>query len=343
MIRSGSGSIGQMVARYGLPMLAVLVVIAFSIALPHTFPTVLTARSILDDLAITAILALAEMIVVIIGEFDLSVGYLIGLLHILVLGYMLRTGMPWGLAVLCVLLLGAGIGLINGLLVHVAKIDSFIATLGTGTLAYAAANWYTQGEQVTGALPPAFKNVYTANLLGIPAPAYYVVVLATALWIVLEHTPTGRYLYALGGNRRAAELTGIPSRRYVIGAFVASGTIVAFAGVVLASRLQLGSVSTGPNYLLPVFVGAMLGSTTIKPGRPNTWGTVVAVALLSIGIAGFEQLGGGYYITPLFNGSTLIIGVGVAGFASRRIRRPRATATPDLTTDVERKGSVPVA
>ena len=342
MSRSASRSLGQIVSRYGLLMLAVLLASAFSIALPRTFPTILTARSILDDLAITAIVALAEMVVVVIGEFDLSVGYLIGLLHILVLGYMLRNGMPWGLAVVCVLLIGAGVGLANGLLVHVAKIDSFIATLGTGTLAYAAANWYTQGQQVTGPLPTAFTNIYTASLFGIPAPAYYVLVLALVLWILLDHTPTGRYLYALGGNRRAAELTGIPSRRYVIGAFMLSGTIVAFAGVILASRLRLGSVSTGPDYLLPVFVGAMLGSTTIKPGRPNAWGTVIAVALLSIGIAGFEQIGGGYFVTPLFNGSTLIVGVGVAGFASRRIRRPRSTAAPPVTTDVDQKPSVTI-
>jgi len=130
-------------------------------------------------------------------------------------------------------------------------------------------------------------------------------------------------MYALGANRRASELTGISSRRMVTGAFMVSGLIVGAAGVILASRLRVGSVSTGPDYLLPVFVGAILGSTTIKPGRPNAWGTVIAVLLLGIGIGGLQQLGAQFFVSPLFNGITLILGVGIAGYASRRTRKAK--------------------
>jgi len=318
-----STGFGDVLSRYGLLTLAILLVGAFSLALPDTFPTSLTARSILDNQSIVILLALAEMLVVIVGEFDLSVGYLAGLTHILVIGLVVKSDLPWELAVLVVLLIGGLVGLLNGVLVHVFKIDSFIATLGTGTLAYAASNWYTQGQQVSGPLADGFKSIHGSALLDVPVSAFYVVGLASALWLLLEYTAIGRYLYALGANRRAAELTGIPARRYVIGAFVASGVVVAAAGVLLASRLQIGTVSTGPDFLLPVFVGALLGSTTIKPGRANAWGTVVAVLLLGIGIAGLQQLGGDYFIVPLFNGSTLIIGVGLAGYAARRVRRVR--------------------
>ncbi|TXN28758.1 ABC transporter permease [Lacisediminihabitans profunda] len=306
-----------------LPILALVLIIVFSIALPRTFPTAATAQSILNSTAVIAILALAEMLVVIVGEFDLSVGYVVGLQTILLIGFITTDHIPWPLAVLLVLIIGALIGLVNGVLVYYAKIDSFIATLGTGTLAYAAANWYTQGAQLFGTLPQGFINIYGTRILGIPIAAIYVVVLAAILWFVLGYTPTGRYLYALGSNRRAAELTGISSKRVILGVFVAAGLIVAVAGVVLASSLRIGSVSTGPDYLLPVFVGAILGSTTIKPGRPNAWGTVVAVVLLGIGIAGLEQIGASYFVEPLFNGATLIIGVGLAGYASRRTRRVR--------------------
>ena len=327
----------DLLSRYGLLTLAVLLVAVFSVTLPATFPTALTARSILDNQSIVILLALAEMLVVIVGEFDLSVGYLTGLGHILVIGLIVRSGLPWELAVVLVLLIGGVVGLLNGVLVHVFRIDSFIATLGTGTLAYAVSNWYTQGQQVAGPLTDGFKSVYASAVAGVPVSALYVVGLAFVLWLVLEYTAVGRFLYALGANRRAAELTGIPSRRYVIGAFAASGVIVAAAGVLLASRLQIGTVSTGPDFLLPVFVGALLGSTTVKPGRANAWGTVIAVLLLGIGIAGLQQLGGDYFIVPLFNGSTLIIGVGLAGYAARRVQRTRNALRPTPTAESERE------
>ncbi|GGF10500.1 ABC transporter permease [Subtercola lobariae] len=318
----------DLLSRFLLPMIALALIVIFSIVLPRTFPTVTTMQAILNSTALIALLALAEMLVVIIGEYDLSVGYMAGLQSILTIGFIVKQGMPWPLVVVLILLIGIGVGILNGVLIYIFKIDSFIVTLGVGTIAFAVANWYTQGNQLFGTLPQGFINIYSAKLFGIPAPAFYVVGLAAICWFVLEYTPTGRYLYALGANRRAAELTGISSRKIVIGVFAVSGLIVAFAGIVLASQLRIGSVSTGPDFLLPVFVGAVLGSATIKPGRPNAWGTVVAVVLLGIGIAGLQQIGASYFVQPLFNGITLIVGVGVAGYASRRIRKSNKTSIP---------------
>jgi ribose transport system permease protein len=311
----------SMLAKYLLPVLALLLIVAFSLYLPDTFPTSVTVRSIIDAQAITALLALAEMLVVIAGEYDLSVGYSCGMINILVIGFIVKDHVPLPLTIILALVIGSGLGLINGLLVYVCKIDSFIATLGSGTVAYAVSNWYTQGNQVFGTLPTALTDIYTTRVFDVPIAAFMVVFVAGVLWFLLEYTPTGRRLYALGSNKRAAELTGISSRRYVIGVFVTSGAIVGATGILLASRLRIGEVSTGPDYLLPVFVGAILGSVTLKPGRPNAWGTVVAVLLLGIGIAGLQQMGASYYVTPLFDGLTLIVGVGAAGYANRRIRR----------------------
>ena len=142
--------------------------------------------------------------------------------------------------------------------------------------------------------------------------------IALLLWIVTEYLPIGRYLYAIGANPRAAELNGIPTRRYVIGAFVASGAITAFAGVVLAARLRIGQASVGLDFLLPALVGAFLGSTTIKPGRVNVWGTLVGVIILAVGISGIQQFGGAFWVEPLFNGVTLLIAIGFAGWTGRR-------------------------
>lgn len=199
-----------------------------------------------------------------------------------------------------------------------ARIDGFIATLGTGTVIYSLALWHTGGRQVIGLLPPEFTAIYTANLFGLPISAFYVLAIAIVLWVVSNYMPIGRYLYAIGANSRAAELNGIRTRRYVIGAFVASGLIGAIAGIVLAAKLRIGQASVGLEFLLPALVGAFLGSTTIKPGRVNVWGTMVGVAILAVGISGIQQMGGAFYVEPLFNGATLLIAIGIAGYTQRR-------------------------
>ena len=313
----------QIFGTYGLLIIAVLFAAFFSILLPRTFPTALTVRAILNDRAPIALLSLSALIVIAIGEFDLSLGYVVGLTHILAVGLQTRQELPWLLTVLIVLGIGMLIGLINGLLVHVAKISSFIATLGVGTTVYGLSQWYTEGRQIVGKLAPSFVDINGAAVLGIPAPTVYVILIAIVMWLVFEFLPIGRYMYALGSNARAAELVGIPRGTYTIGAFMASGLLTAFAGILIASRFQVGQANIGPEFLLPSFVGALLGATTVKPGRVNIWGTIIAVMLLAIGISGIQQLGGAFYVEPLFNGLTLIIAVGLAGYAVRRRMRAK--------------------
>lgn len=333
---------------YGLVILAVALALLFSLLLPQTFPTLLNVRSIISDKAIIAILSLGVMIPMVAGKIDLTVGYGIVLWHILAISLQTRFGFPWPVAVLTVLALGAGVGLINGILVEIAQIDAFIATLGTGTVLYAIAMWHSKGRQIVGVAPDAFYSLSGAYLFGLPITGYYVLALSVALWFVLEYLPIGRYFYAIGANPKAAELNGIPVRRYTILAFAASGLLTGFAGVLLASRLRIGQASVGLEYLLPALVGAFLGSTTIKPGRVNVWGTVIGVIILAIGIAGIQQFGASFFVEPLFNGATLLVAIGIAGYAQRRrgaepARAPATTAqsggAPGETAATSSKGS----
>jgi ribose transport system permease protein len=308
----------RLAPTYGLVILMLGLILLFSILLPNTFPTLLNLRSILSDKAIIALLALAAMIPMVAGRIDLTVGYGIVLWHILAISLQTLYGVPWPVAVAIVLVLGVITGALNGLLVEVARIDSFIATLGTGTVLYALALWHTGGRQMVGALPDAFYAINGTFVFGLPITAYYVLAITVALWIILEYTPTGRYLYAIGANQRAAELNGIPTRKFVIGAFVTSGALTALAGVLLASKLRIGQASVGLEFLLPALVGAFLGSTTIKPGRVNVWGTIVGVMILAVGISGIQQFGGSFWVEPMFNGTTLLIAIGIAGYAQRK-------------------------
>jgi ribose transport system permease protein len=303
---------------YGLPILMVLLIILFSVLLPDTFPTLLDLRSIIADKAIIAMLSLAAMIPMVSGKIDLTVGYGIVLWHILAISLQVNFGVPWPVAVLVVVALSAFVGLLNGILVEVARIDSFIATLGTGTVLYAIALWHTGGQQVVGMLPRGFLDLNATRIAGLPITGFYVLALAFVMWFVLEHLPIGRYLYAIGANPKSAALNGIPVQRYTIAAFIASGLLTGVAGVLLASKLRIGQASVGLEYLLPALVGAFLGSTTIKPGRVNVWGTMVGIAILAIGIAGIQQFGGSFWVEPMFNGVTLLIAIGIAGYAQRR-------------------------
>ncbi|MEM1362054.1 MAG: ABC transporter permease [Pseudomonadota bacterium] len=303
---------------YGLVILTLLLILLFSILLPNTFPTLLNLRAIISDKAIIALLSLGAMIPMAAGRIDLTVGYGIVLWHILAISLQTMLGLPWPVAVAIVLALGLLTGFLNGLLVEVAKIDSFIATLGTGTVLYALALWHTGGRQMVGVLPESFFAINGTFVLGLPITGFYVLAITIAMWLVLEYTPIGRYLYAIGGNQRAAQLNGIPTRKYVIGAFMSSGLITAFAGVLLASKLRIGQASVGLEFLLPALVGAFLGSTTIKPGRVNVWGTIVGVVILAVGISGIQQFGGSFWVEPMFNGVTLLVAIGIAGYAQRR-------------------------
>jgi ribose transport system permease protein len=303
---------------YGLLILTLSLVILFSVMLPDTFPTMLNVRAILSDKAIIALLSLAAMIPMAAGRIDLTVGYGIVLWHILAISLQTLYGFPWPITVLVVIFLGAFVGFLNGILVEVAKIDSFIATLGTGTVLYALALWHTGGRQVVGALPDGFYAISGTFVFGLPITAYYVFVITILIWLVLEYTPIGRYLYAIGANQKAAELNGIPTRKFVVGAFITSGVMTALAGVILASKLRIGQASVGLEYLLPALVGAFLGSTTIKPGRVNVWGTIIGVSILAVGISGIQQFGGSFWVEPMFNGATLLVAIGIAGYAQRR-------------------------
>ena len=325
---SRTQAIVRRLPTYGLPILTVILIITFSLLLPRTFPTWLNFRSILADKAIIALLSLAAMLPMMAGRIDLTIGYGIVLWHILAISLQVWAGVPWPLAIVIVLVCAGLVGLINGLLVEVAQIDSFIATLGTGTILYAVALWHTDGRQIIGQLSEGFLAVNGTSVFGLPITAFYVALIAVALWVITERLPLGRHVYAIGANERAAALNGLPVRRYVIGVFVAAGVLSGFAGVVLASKLRIGQASVGLEYLLPALVGAFLGSTTIRPGRVNVLGTVVGVVILAVGISGIQQLGGRFFVEPLFNGATLIVAIALAGYAQRRRAVAKKTVRP---------------
>jgi ribose transport system permease protein len=301
---------------WGLLIVLIGLIVLFTALKPDTFPTAFNIRSILNNKAISAMVALAAMIPIAANRFDLSVAFNLGLAQMLAIGLQ-GLGIPWPIVVVLLLALGAVVGYVNGILVTVVGIDSFIATLGTGTILLGINQWYSGGMQVLAPLPQSFLDL-SAVVYGVPLPAVYVLVISVAMWLVFEYLPIGRFIYVLGVSPRAAQLNGISERRYITGALVASGVLSSFAGIVLQSQLQVGQSTVGQEYLLPAFTAVLLGATAIKPGRVNVWGTIVAVLVLAVTVAGLNQLGAPYFVEALFNGATLVIAVGLAVTATRR-------------------------
>jgi ribose transport system permease protein len=320
-----ASSVSRAISVWGLMILLVALIMIFSALKPDTFPTYFNMRAIINNKSISALLALAVFLPMTANHFDLSVGFLLGISQVLVIGLQ-GQGFAWPEAAGLVLLLGGVVGLCNGMLVTVVGIDSFIATLGTGTLLYGFNEWYTGGQQVVAQLPQSFIDL-SGVIFGIPLPALYVLLLSMVLWLVFEFLPAGRHLYVLGANPRAAELNGISARRYVTVAFVAAGVTSAFAGIVLQSQLQVGQSSVGQEYLLPAFTAALLGATSIRPGRVNVWGTILAVAVLAVTVAGLNQLGAPFFVEPIFDGAMLILAVGLAVTAAKRRTKLGAMST----------------
>ena len=205
--------IARILSRNALLVVLALLIVTFTLLLPHTFPTAFNFRLLSSEKSVVALLALAVLVPLSANHYDLSVGSVLGLVAIITIGFQVNSGMPWKLAVALAITAAAFVGAINGLLVTRFRVGSFIATLGVGTVVYGVGLWYTGGEQVNGNLPNEFLQI-ASPLFGMPLPAIIALVVATLMWLLYSFFPIGRYLYIIGDNPRAAELIGIPVKRY---------------------------------------------------------------------------------------------------------------------------------
>uniref|UniRef100_UPI003F58F764 ABC transporter permease n=1 Tax=Mycolicibacterium obuense TaxID=1807 RepID=UPI003F58F764 len=295
--------------------------VLFSVLLPYTFPTTANASAILGNEAVGMMLAIALLIPVVAGHFDLSVASILTLAMIASIGLFQFFSVPIWVACIAGPAIGAAIGLINGFCVAWLQINSLVATLATGSCALGAALWWTNGSIFAENVPASFRAL-GERLLGIPLPIVYTVIVCVIAWWVLERTPVGRYLYAIGDNPDAARLVGLPTAGLTTAAFVASGTIAGTAGVIQAAILGSGNPQVGASFLLPAFAAVFLGATVFHIGRYNVVGTVVAVLLLAVMVAGLQQFGLPFYIEPLLKGAILLAAVAftTGRFSTKRQR-----------------------
>jgi ribose transport system permease protein len=293
-------------------------IIVFGIWKPYLFLTAATAHSIASSQAVAAMLALALLIPLTAGVYDLSVGAVINVSAIMAIE--LQTNNHFGMWTAMAITVGvcAAIGALSGLIVVVFKVNSFVATLGMATVVSAIQTMVSGQSQP---MPPVDENwglLTQREVFGFQIVVVYLIVLALIVWWLLDHTPIGRYHYAIGSSPEAARLTGIRVGRWTWLSLIMSATIAGIAGILYGS-LSGPSLTFGQGLLLPAFAAVFLGSTQFTPGRANVWGTLLAVYVLATGVQGLQFVTDARWLNDMFNGVALIAAV---SFAVWRQSRP---------------------
>jgi ribose transport system permease protein len=311
-----AGRARSTIYRYAVVITLGIFIVGFSLLLPKTFFTLGNFRTIVSSQAVLMILALGLTLPLTTGEFDLSIGSMLGCAAVLTAFFTGQLHWPLPVVLIVTILVGVLSGALNSLFVVRIGVNAFIGTLGVSTMLTGLTLAVSDG-QILNTMPQPLVDFVQHQIFGLAVPVYVAFALAIALWRLYEHTPIGRHLFFVGEGREAARLAGLQVDRLRIGAFVASGAISAVAGIFTAGQLGAADPSVGPNFLLPAYAAAFLGATTIKPGRFNAWGTVVALYLLVTGVTGLELFGTSSWVQEMFNGAALLIAVTFARFVSR--------------------------
>jgi ribose transport system permease protein len=311
----------------------VALIAIFALWVPETFLTTTTLKVLLAQQVVTAMAALGLTVALAAGVLDLSVAAALALSGMVAAIASAEHGLATPLAVLLGCAAGAAVGVVNGSLIFGVGISPIIATLGTSSVVSGLIVALSGNQHIVG-LDASFLEIGSGSIFGIATPFWVMCVLAAALWIMLEQTPTGRYLRATGSGLEAARLSGLRVNRYTLLGAVIASTVAGAAGVLATARIGAGDPTLGPSYLLAAFAAAFLGSTQIQPGRFNVLGTLIAVYVLAIGVQGLQLAGAPVWLPPVFNGVALLTAVGLtsrgtwSGGLRTRFGRFRSAAAP---------------
>lgn len=316
-------SIGELLERYALLGLLLLTIAFFGLN-PSTGSLFFSAgnlQNIFANQSVTAIVALGMVIPLIAGYFDLSIAAVAGLASVLVAALLCDYKVPIAWSLAAGLLAGALVGVGNGLLCAVLKLNALISTLATYTLIGGLLLAYTQGQVINNGFPAELSRWASGKWLGLARPFWLLVIVAIVVWYLTTQTPFGRKLTAIGSNESAAALAGIRVNLTVFISFVLSGLLGGMAGTLLVIRTGGADATTGMSFLFPAIAAVFLGQTAFTPGRYNVWGTVTGVFLVAVAVNGLSLLGAQSWVQPVFNGTALLIAVTVSTLSVRARQR----------------------
>ena len=285
------------------------VIAIFGVLRPSEFLTTGNLATILGSQATLVIVTLALLIVLVAGDYDLSVAATLTLSTMMVGVLNVNEHMAILVSVAAALGMGLLVGFLNGLFVVVFGIDSLIVTLGMSSILTGIVLWISGSMTISGISNGLVNVVVSDTFLGIPLEFYYGLAICCAMWYFFKLTALGRRVLFVGRGRSVARLSGVSVGRVRWGSLMFAGLCAAVAGVVYAGTTGASDPTSGLTYLLPAFAGCFLGATSIEPGRFNAWGAFIAVCFLATGINGLSILGLQSYVQNLFYGGALIVAV----------------------------------
>lgn len=320
-------------------LIALFVVFAFFSATAPNFLTLETLVLLAKHVSINAFLAIGMTFVVLTGGIDLSVGSIVGLAG-MVAGELIDRGLPLAmyhvtlfpdvpLVIAVALAIGVLVGLVNGLLVTRLDVAPFIATLGTLYVARGAALLISGGETFPNLVGrPQFHNtgfpvLGAGSVLGAPVSVIALAIVGVVAAYLAARTPFGRRVYAVGGNERAALLSGVPVGRIKLSVYMISGGCAAFAGLIVASELVAAHPASGETFELNAIAATVLGGTSLAGGRGTIWGTIVGAFVIGILGDGLVMLGVSSFWQMVIKGAVIIAAV-VLDQMQRRLQRRMA-------------------
>lgn len=302
----------DLAGRLALPLAWGGVIVLFGVLEPDTFLTTANFQTIFGSQAVLVVITMGLLLPLTAGDYDLSIASIVSLSAMVVALLNAQEGWAIGPAVLAGLLAAAAAGAANGAIVVLLRVDSFIATLGSGSFISGLVLWMSDSNTIGGISDALVDPVIIWELLGIPLAFFYGLLLCAFVWYFLESTASGRRLLFVGRGRSVARLSGVRVGRARAGALIASGSIAGLGGVIYAGTVGGADPSSGATFLLPAFAGAFLGATSILPGRFNPWGSFIAVYFLVTGVTGLQLLGAESFVQQLFYGGALIVAVALA-------------------------------
>ncbi len=268
----------QIYRKYGTILIFVGICILASLLSP-TFLTEANLTNVLRQVVVVSLLACGVTFIIILGHIDVSLGSVLALCGVMAASVMAMTG-SITLAVIAGVIVGAAIGLVNGLVITFFRIPSFIMTLATTTVARGLALLYTGGSPISGL--GDFKLIGQGSLGPFPISVLILVAFVVVSWVLLNKTKFGRYVYAVGGNQRAALASGINPNSIVIKAFVFNGILCAVAGIVLMSRINSGQPAAGVGYEFDAITAVVVGGTSLMGGTGTITGTIIGSMIIGV-------------------------------------------------------------
>ena len=309
-----------MIARSGLAIAFVVAVVGFGLARPDVFFTLDNLRSVLLQAAAPTVLAVCLTLPLALGDFDLSIGSMVGLGGASAVAMMALHGSTWQVAILVGLGLGVLAGLVNGFIVSVLGASSFVITLAMSTVLLGVEYLFTNQTTLYTGIQPGYISIgQSTPFWGINAQVWIALAVAVVAWVFLDHTETGRYMYAIGGNPDAARFAGVRVTRLRIIGFVVVAVGAAFTGILITAQGASSSPNAGVSYLLPAYAAAFLGSAAFRPGQFNIAGTVLASVFLGVIQTGLQILQISTAVINILQGAIL-----AAAILISRLERKRA-------------------